>query len=172
MNGYLTPRVWRRKTLPVGAEGSLSGLQGQMNRLVSDFFSGSSLIPEFFSEPISQISEKIAAFVPNVNVSRGEKEWLVTAELPGMDEKDIEISLTRDTLTIRGEKKQSHDKTEGVYHYVESSYGSFERIVPLSDEIEEDKVDASFAKGVLTIKLPKRATSQNATKKVSIRAGQ
>ena len=171
MNNCITPLVWRRRRLPVGKEGSISGLQSQMNRLVNDFFSGSSLIPEFISEPISQLGEKVTAFVPNVNVVRSDKEWVVTAELPGMDEKDIELSLTKEALTIRGEKKNSYeDKSDGVYHYLESSYGSFERIVPLSDEVEEDKVDASFAKGVLTIKLPKRAASQNTTKKVSIRS--
>jgi HSP20 family protein len=96
---------------------------------------------------------------------------VVSVEVPGMDEKDIELSLTKDALTIRGERKQSHEeKSEGGWSYVESSFGSFERIVPLNDLlVDEDRVEASASKGIVTITLPLRAGSEGAPKKVSIR---
>jgi HSP20 family protein len=142
-----------------------------MNRLFNDFISGSSILPEFFSEPLAQLGERWTSFIPNLNVNKTDKAVIVTVEVPGMDEKDIELSLTKDGLAIRGERKATHEQTEeGGWNYVESSYGSFERIVPLTDlEIDEDKVEATAAKGIVTITLPLKASAQSTAKKVSIK---
>lgn len=171
MSNGIAPWIWRRKRLPLGKEDHpISSLQRQMNRVINDFFSTNSFLPEFFSEPLSQIGEKLNAFTPSVNVAATDKEILVTADLPGMDEKDIEISLTKDSLTIRGERKHTHEGvSQEAWQYIESSYGSFERIVPLNEEVDEEKVDASFSKGILTIKLPRKVSASKATRKVSIR---
>jgi len=108
-------------------------------------------------------------FMPAVNLSETDKEYHVTAELPGMDEKDIELTLNRDALVIRGEKKQeTEDKGKGYYR-MERSYGTFHRSIPLPQEIDAEQVNASFNKGVLTITLPKLPEIQSGAKKIQIR---
>jgi HSP20 family protein len=172
MSMNIVPWAWKKKRVPIGKdEQSLSMLQRQMNRVFNDLISGSSLLPDFFSEPLTQLGERLTAFVPNVNVSKTDTALIVTIEVPGMDEKDIELSLTKDGLAIRGERKQSHDeKGEGGWNYVESAYGAFERIVPLSDlVIDDDNVTATSAKGIVTITLPFKESAQVSPKKVSIR---
>jgi len=173
MTSTITPWGWKKKRLPIGKdEQAVTSLQRQMNRLFNDFFTGTNLLPEFFSEPLAQLGEKFGNFAPNVNVVKRENAIIVTVEVPGMDEKDIELSLTKDSLTIRGERKQDHEsKGEGGWHYVESSYGAFERVIPLGEfEIDEDRVEASASKGIVTISLPLKASSRSVAKKVSIKA--
>jgi HSP20 family protein len=108
-------------------------------------------------------------FVPHVDVVDTDKEIKVSAELPGMDDKDIEVTLNADTLTIRGEKKEEKEEKGKDYYRSERSYGSFMRTVPLPLTIETEKVSASFAKGVLTVKLPKTKQALGGTKKVTVK---
>ena len=94
----------------------------------------------------------------------------VTAELPGVDEKDVEVTLTDDLLTIKGEKKREQEKKEEAYHAVERSYGSFARSLRLPFAVDQSKVDAKFKKGVLTITMPKPPEAQKSAKKIEIKA--
>jgi HSP20 family protein len=87
-----------------------------------------------------------------------------------MDEKDIDVSLTRDTLTIKGEKKEEKEEQGKDYYRMERSYGSFTRSVPLPVEVDTDKVQATFKKGVLDITLPKTARAIQETKKVPVKS--
>ena len=103
---------------------------------------------------------------PALNVSEDEKNITVEAELPGMESKDIDISLQNNMLVLQGEKRFEDEKKEGNYHRIERSYGSFSRTIPLSSSVDEDKVKASFKKGVLTVTLPKQGVEQG--KKISI----
>jgi HSP20 family protein len=93
----------------------------------------------------------------------------VSAELPGMDDEDIEVSLSRDVLTISGEKKQEKEEKGRDYYRAERSYGSFRRSIPLPAEVNADKVDAVFSKGVLTITLPKTAKAEG-RKRIIVKA--
>jgi HSP20 family protein len=173
MSGNIVPWSWKRKRLPLGKdEHAVSALQRQVNRLFAEFSSGSSFLPDFFAEPLAQIGERWSSFAPNVNVNKTEKALVVTVEVPGMDERDIELSLTKDALTIRGERKQSHEeKGEDGWNYVESSYGTFERVVPLNElVVHEDGVQASASKGIVTITLPLKESGAGGAKKVSIRS--
>lgn len=111
----------------------------------------------------------LSTFTPAINVAESDGEYRVTAELPGMDEKDIELSLHRDHLTIKGEKKQEHEEKGNGYHRVERSYGSFQRTIPLPQEIDADKVAANFQKGVLTITLPKLPEVQSGARRIAIK---
>jgi len=124
-------------------------LQRQMNTLFDDFFSGFDLTPHGLS-PAS-----FTGFVPPIDIKENEKEFLIRAELPGVEEKDIEVTVTGDTVTIKGEKKEEKENTEKNYYYMERSYGSFRRIIPLAEEMEANKAEASFKNGVLNIKVPK-----------------
>jgi len=103
---------------------------------------------------------------PALNVSEDEKNITVEAELPGMESKDIDISLQNNMLVLQGEKRFEDEKKEGNYHRIERSYGSFSRTIPLSSSVDEDKAKASFKKGVLTVTLPKQGVEQG--KKISI----
>jgi HSP20 family protein len=95
----------------------------------------------------------------------------VRAELPGIDEKDIDVRLSDGTLTIRGEKKEEREEREegGSYYVSERRYGSFQRSFRIPEGIDHDKVDASFRKGVLTITLPKTPEAQQKAKKIEVK---
>lgn len=103
---------------------------------------------------------------PAVNISEDEQAITVEAELPGMESKDIDVTLQRNMLHLQGEKRFEEEKKEGNYQRIERSYGSFSRTIPLSSTVDEDKVKASFKNGILTINLPKKEVEQG--KKVSI----
>ena len=107
---------------------------------------------------------------PKVDVAEGKDGIEVTAELPGVDEKDIDLTLSNDVLTIRGEKKSERDETdkEKNWHVVERRYGSFSRTVTLPYQPDSDKVEARFEKGVLRIRLPKPAEIAKKEKKIAI----
>jgi HSP20 family protein len=110
------------------------------------------------------------AMTPRMDVTEDEDRIHVAVELPGMDEKDVEVALSDNVLTIKGEKKVETEETEKPYAYMERSYGSFRRSIPLDFEVVTDKVEATFEKGVLTIDLPKTAEAKKAYKKIPIRA--
>jgi HSP20 family protein len=102
-------------------------------------------------------------------VKEEEKDFIVSAELPGMDQKDIDVTVTNDSVRISGEKKHEEEKEERGYYRRETSYGTFERVVDLPTEVDESKAEAEFSKGVLTIKLPKTEEAQAKRKKIKIR---
>ncbi len=136
-------------------------IQHRMNRMFDEFFN-----EPFGLAPMREFGQK---FMPRVDVYEDEKEMRVTAELPGMDEKDIDITLDREVLTIRGEKSSETKEEKGQYHRIERSYGSFERQIPLGMEVDANKVDAEFKKGVLTITLPKPAEAVSRVKKIAVK---
>ena len=136
--------------------------QQEMNRLFDDFFGRSAL------EPFGAFRQEWDAFSPRVDVAETDSEIVVSAELPGLDDEDIEVSLARGLLTISGEKKQEKEKKDRDYYRVERSYGSFQRSVALPSEVDANKVDAVFRKGVLTVTLPKKG-GEKARKRISVK---
>jgi HSP20 family protein len=107
-------------------------------------------------------SEGRGEWLPSLDVSETKNELVVKAEVPGMDPKNIDISLSDGMLTIKGEKKQEREEKEADYHLVERSYGAFTRSVQLPTEIQSDRISASYKNGILKITLPK---SEEARKK-------
>ena len=105
-----------------------------------------------------------------MDVAETEKEYTVTAELAGMDEKDVDVTLQDGVLTIHGEKKTERDEKSERCCLTERSYGTFSRSLSLPVEVEEDKIDASFKKGVLTIRLPKTPVAESKAKKIEIKS--
>jgi HSP20 family protein len=101
-----------------------------------------------------------------VEVVETDKDIRIAAELPGMDEKDVEVSVSDDVLTIRGEKRAEIDDKER--HFSERYYGRFERRIPLPFEVEDDRAEASFENGVLTVTLPKSPEAEAKTKRIAI----
>ena len=114
--------------------------------------------------------DAVGMFGPSTDVTETDKSVDVSIELPGMTENDIDISLSSDAMTIRGEKKIEHEeKRKGVY-MSERSYGSFYRTVPLPAGVDADKADATFQNGVLTVSLPKTAEAQAKVKHIPVKA--
>ena len=105
---------------------------------------------------------------PPVDLVEKDKAYEITAELPGLDDKNVEIKLSNGVLTISGEKKEEKEEKEEGYYFSERRYGSFKRAFRLPEGVDADKIEASFDKGVLTIRLPKTPEAQKAEKKIAI----
>jgi HSP20 family protein len=141
-------------------------LHREVNRLFDDIFRGFDA-PRFGRLP-GAVTGWSAGW-PNLEVSETENEVRVTAELPGLEEKDVEILLNDGMLTLRGEKKsETEDKSR---QFSERFYGRFERQMALGPEVEQDKVAASFKNGVLTITLPKSERAQSKARRIAISTG-
>jgi HSP20 family protein len=153
----------KKRSVPVKRESGhpFERLRDEMDALFDDFFGSFSL------EPFN--GRRARSFSPSIDVSETDREIRVSAELPGMDEKDIDIYINRDSLTIRGEKKEENEDKGKDYYHVERSYGSFTRTIPLPVEIDSDKAEAHFKKGVLTVKVPRSAKAIESKKKISIK---
>ena len=124
----------------------------------------------FFSGWGGSLMERgMEAFSPRIDVAENDREVVVTAEIPGMEEKDFDISLTAETLSIHGEKKSEHEEKKGDYYRMERSYGSFHRTIPLPCEVDADKVEAKYGKGVLRITLPKLPEEKQHRKRIEVR---
>lgn len=109
------------------------------------------------------------AMVPRMDIDETDTDIIVTMELPGVDENDIAIDLIGDMLTVKGEKKEEKDSNEEGRHVVERSYGSFTRSVRLPYSVDEDAVDATVDKGVLTLKVRKPAEVRSTPKRIAIK---
>jgi len=106
---------------------------------------------------------------PNLDISEGRKDITVKAEIPGIEAKDFDISINGRRLNIRGEKKQEETEEEETYYRVERSHGYFNRTIELPSEVDPNKVDASYKKGILKIKL--RKTNSSETKRIKVTTG-
>ena len=106
---------------------------------------------------------------PKLDISEGRKDIIVKAEIPGIEAKDLDISIDGRRLNIRGEKKQEQTEEEETYYRIERSYGYFNRTIELPAEADPDKVDASYKKGILKIKL--RKTKSSETKRINVTKG-
>lgn len=111
--------------------------------------------------------ESRARWVPSVDISETKDKLLVKAELPGLDAKEVSVSISGDLLTIKGEKKKEEEEKDEHHHYLERYYGSFQRSFQLPANIEIDKIQASFDKGVLKVTLPK--TEEAKKKEIDIK---
>jgi HSP20 family protein len=114
---------------------------------------------------------EVGARIPALNIAETKDAIEITTELPGVDEKDINVSLDDNRLVISGEKKQESDRTDKEWHVVERSYGAFHRAIALPFEPNEASIEAHFDKGVLHLKVKKPAEVEKAKKTIEIKAG-
>jgi HSP20 family protein len=149
-------------------------LRSEIDRLFEDFAAGPWRSPlrraMFDVEPFWR-GEISWGKVPAVDVAETAKAYEITAELPGMDEKNIEVKYADGTLTIKGEKKEEKEEKKENYYLSERNYGSFQRAFHVPDGVDADKVEASFKNGVLTVTLPKTAEAQKKEKRIEIKQG-
>ena len=152
---------WRNKR--EGPETELSplvSLRGEMDRLFDSFL----------REPFGALNWPhggVGKWSPAIDVAEDDKELSIRAELPGIDPKDLDVTVVGNQLVLSGEKRESSEtKEKGVYHS-ETRYGSFRRTIPLPDGVDTEHVDAQYAHGVLTLRLPKTAPA--ATKRIEVK---
>jgi HSP20 family protein len=131
-------------------------LHDQVNRLFDEFSRGFDL-PAFSDRGLGW---------PSIDVKEDDKRFCVEAELPGMEEKDIEVTLLDNVLTIRGEKRIEEDDSQRQYS--ERYFGQFERRIPLGNDVDADKVKAKFKNGVLKVEVPKAAEAQSRARRIQI----
>lgn len=147
----LLPSIWDDRT------SSFDGLRKEVEKLFDDF-------SRFRLPDVS------AGLVPDMDMHETDKEVTLSLELPGVDEKDIDISVSGQSIAISGEKKAEKETKDGGVHRSERSYGLFSRSVSLPFRIDGDKVEATFARGVLTVTVPKPAEAVEQTRKVQIKS--
>jgi HSP20 family protein len=145
-------------------------LRKEVDRLFDDFGD------DFWRRPFRSFAglekgwaQRFAASPP-ADIAETDKAYEITAELPGIDQKNIEVNVANGALTIKGEKKEETEEKKKDYYVSERRYGSFERSFGLPEGVDADKIEATFKNGVLKVTLPKTAEAQKAAKKIEIKA--
>lgn len=180
----LAPWNWLKKedelqSVPVSVRGegaarepfrALDQIHNDMDRLFGEFFrgfSGRSLLDLPFPSVPAQTEGWLR---PNVDISSTKDEYTIHVELPGVDEKDVHVELTGDTLRISGAKKQEKENKERNYYSMERSYGSFQRVLALPEDARRDDISAAFKQGVMTITIPRQEGAQSDVKQIPVKA--
>lgn len=147
-----------KELMPWKPFGEIGSLRKEMDQLWNRFFSGSSL-PEIMP----------FAWAPTADISETKDKLIVKAELPGLEAADVQISLSGDLLTIKGEKKKESEEKDEHHYCLERYSGQFQRSFRLPVEVQADKIEAKFEKGVLTITMPKTAQAKRKEVKITVK---
>jgi HSP20 family protein len=150
----------------------LLALRDEMDRVFDDFFANFPLMPfrrRMDADPWRRFQGLFEATFPAVDVAESDKDYRITAELPGMEEKDIDISMLSGVLTLKGEKQEVKKEGKEDQYVSERRYGAFQRSFRLPEDADPDKIDAAFKNGVLTITLPKAPEAQTQRRKISVK---
>jgi HSP20 family protein len=160
----LIPWKKQKKELEIGREepDAFLDLRRRMDRLFDQFYRG-------ISDEMSLGGWMAPGrdFVPRVDVQETEDDIRVSAELPGLTSEQISVSVSRDSLTISGDKRLEREKQTGRFYQLESSYGSFRRRIPLPAAVEDARAEAVFEHGILSVTLPKRR-EQRGTRRIKV----
>lgn len=150
-----------------------ASLRHEVDRLFEDFDRGFLRFPTgrtmFNLEPFWRREMGWGA-APATDIVEKDNAYELTVELPGLDEKNIEVKLSDGTLTIKGEKREEKEEKKKDYFLQERHFGSFERSFTVPEGVDADKIEASFKKGVLTMMLPKKPEAQKPSKKIDVKA--
>jgi HSP20 family protein len=159
-NRDLTPWTGGRGLSPFGRD-PFTSFRHEMDRLFDDFFAP--------AEQRSFGGNGGGLLRPSVDVAESDQAYTVTAELPGLEQKDVELNLRDNALTLSGEKRQETSESDGGRSYTERSFGRFERVIPLPEEVDADRVAATFKNGVLKVTLPKNPKAQEKARRIEIK---
>lgn len=153
----------------------MSEFRHEMDQLFDRFMGDFPRFPSLASwsdfDPFAGWPAAKSALSPSIDVSEGDKEYTITAELPGLDEKEIELSISDDLLTLKGEKKEEKDEKKKDFHVSERRYGTFQRSFRIPAGVKADDISADFKNGVLKVILPKSPEAKKSAKKVDIKKG-
>jgi HSP20 family protein len=163
----------RASKLPARPRDFLGSLRDEVERVFEDFdrsfwgapvrWRGPDL--DFFRTP--RLS---SAWAPSVDIAEKDNMFEVTADLPGIDEKNIEVKLSGGILTVKGTREEHKEEKKKDYYLSERQFGAFERSFQVPESVDSEKIDAHFKNGVLTVSLPKKPEAVKAEKKISIKA--
>ncbi len=146
----------------------------EMDRLFDQFWRGGFALPSlrrmFEPAPLGRYEAGFGFAAPAVDVVEDDKAFRITAELPGLGEKDIDITISGDMLTIKGEKREEKEEKGRNYYVSERRFGSFQRSFTLPEGVDRDKIEAKFQNGVLTLTLPKTPEAVKQQKKIEVKA--
>ena len=156
-SGFRTLAPWRRRD-------ELAEFQRSVNRMMRDFFAEE---PGVLS-PLD-LGEVGVAFAPRMELQEYDDKIILSAELPGLSDKDVEVSMDKESLTVKGEKKEEKETKAGGRSFSERRYGSFERTIHLPVSVDKDKISAKFEHGVLTVEVPKTPEARREVKKIPIK---
>lgn len=168
----LTPFNWFRNegrggsapAVTGGGNGSLANLHEQIDDLFDQAFRGYGF-PSLFENQLGNRE----FFKPSLDIKESAKAYTINVEMPGVEKQDVDVEVEGDALIIRGEKRQEDNKDEEQYHYVERSYGSFQRILAIPEDADAGGIDASFKDGVLSVTLPRKKEATASSKKVEVK---
>lgn len=161
-----------KRSSPHGRENdlgdSLVRFHQDVDRLFERAFRGFDLSPFGFTRPLlAHMNDGMIK--PTLDLGATDNEYTVAVEVPGVDEKDVKVEIANDTLTIRGEKKHEKEEKEKNYYRMERSYGSFQRVLTLPEDADQDGVAATFKNGVLTITMPRLTAPQANVKQIDVK---
>jgi len=125
------------------------------------------ILDRFFDFDLPTLFGEEEMVVPHFDITETEKDYVISGEIPGIDVKDLNVTLTDGIITIKGEKKKETEEKEENYHRIERHYGSFERSFRVPDNVKTDKLDANYKDGVLNLTLPKTEISE--VKKIEVK---
>ena len=156
----------RRQDYPIYQP--IQQIHNEIDRMFDSMFSdfGRSRFGSFWPQ-IPTLSDELLK--PTLDVGCTEKEYAISVEVPGVDEKDIHLELSDNTLTIRGKKEREEEEKDKNYYRLERSYGSFQRVLSLPDDAEQDGIKAKFKKGVLNITVPRRELPEKNVKRIEVK---
>lgn len=162
MANQLAPWTGSRSPTPFERD-PFTSFRRQFDRLFDDFLAPMEV--RSFAAPTG-----VGAW-PSIDIHETDQAYKVTAELPGLERKDVEVKLRDNALMISGEKRAEHrEEEDGGRTYAERTFGRFQRIIPLDGEVDADKVHASFKNGVLIIEAPKNPAARDKTRRIEVKA--
>jgi HSP20 family protein len=144
-------------------------LHREIDHLFDHFFRGFAL-PALGSAKSFLPFDESVLFKPQVDLSASDKEYLLTVEIPGVNENDVSVDVSGNTMTIRGEKKQEKEEKEKDYYRIERRYGAFQRILSLPEDVDQNGIKANFKNGVLSVTMPRKVLPASEVKQIEINA--
>jgi HSP20 family protein len=151
-----------------GLANPLSDLRNEIDTLFDRFFTGPLLTPFGGFGQGQPLQQRWGGLMPRVDVSETDRDIQIAAELPGLKQEDLELTVEQDLLTIRGQTRQEREESDRQFHLSERSYGRFERSFRLPDTVDREKISARFENGLLTVTLPKSDKPGSAARRIEI----
>ncbi len=155
-----TPRV-------PGSYHPMMQLQREIDHLFTTFFRGFDLPAMGNIRPVIPFDDA-GLWTPQVDLSATDQEYRLTVEIPGVTEKEVTVHISGNTMTIKGEKKQEKEEKDKDYYRIERSYGAFQRILSLPEDVDQDAIKASFKNGVLAVTMPRKGLAKSEGKRIDI----
>lgn len=151
-----------------GYPAPLAQFHQEFDRLFENFFQGFPFVPSTL--PSLSGSATGGWLKPSVDIAATDKAYTITAELPGVEENQIDVEISGDTLIIRGKKEHKKEEKKNDYYCVERSYGSFQRQLSLPEDADPDHIEASYKRGVLSLTVPRKPGKREAAKRIEVHA--